>query len=207
MSNELFVPTNGGGWEAVPQREKQARAKYSDGEWTGPGGDRINGAQYAAVGVETSWIRWEDKRPVERLVTRPGQRHPHRDELGHDDESKWERGPGGGPSDPWRDSREVKLVDPKTGAELIYSTSTFGGRDAVALLSQQIGNVRVVHPTATPIIELDSEKVSTKYGMKPQPRLTVVGWVGRPVEEKLLEIEADEGLKRYSDKLDDEIPF
>jgi hypothetical protein len=41
------------------------------------------------------WVRWKDGKPVEYRVRELGGRLPERDELGFDDEDKWEPGPDG----------------------------------------------------------------------------------------------------------------
>ena len=69
----------------------------------------------------------------------PGKRLPDRDELGFLDEDAWE-GPGGERQDPWQNTRLVYFVDPETADAFTFSTSSWGGRSAVADLGDAIAH-------------------------------------------------------------------
>ena len=197
-NNVALFPASDG-WAAVPPASRAKRIKFSDGEWTNAEGQRVNGEELAAVGVEVYWQKWADKKPIEKRATRPGEAHPYRSELGDEDQSTWEIGPNGQPSDPWQDVREVRLVDRETGEEFAYGTSTWGGHTAVAELAKQIENVRRAHPRATPIVRLESERTKTKYGVKPWPKLKVVSWIGRDAEAA--------PAQNLAATLDDDLPW
>ena len=63
---------------------------------------------------------------------------PDREELGDLDKTQWEAGPDKTPRDPWRNTRFVYLVDPHSAEALTYSTSSWGGREAVINLGDAI---------------------------------------------------------------------
>ena len=136
-------------------------------------------------------------------------RLPERDELGYDDQSEWEIGPGGEAQDPWRNTRLVYLVHPRTAEAFTFSTSSWGGRGAVAGLGDQIARMRNVHPDAVPIVELRAAEMPTKYGRKSKPVFKIVGWKpadGARVAER--EISPREA-KRLVDEseMNDDIPY
>jgi hypothetical protein len=132
-----------------------------------------------AVNAVTAWVHWEDSRPVEHRITQPGQSHPYRTDLPDQDETKWPPGLNDEPSDPWRDTRYLHLIDPNTGADYTFVTDSFGGRRAVGDLKQQIANVRMAHPRAVPLVQLASTMMKTRFGQKARPDFKIVGWRGR----------------------------
>jgi|ERR1700730_1967735 hypothetical protein len=165
-----------------------------------------------AVGVVTVWVHWENNRPIEHRVTQPGQLHPYRDELPDLDETKWPPGLNDEPSDPWRDSRYLHLIDPKTGADYTFVTDSYGGRRAVGDLKRQIANVRSAHPEAVPLVQLASTMMKTRFGQKPRPDFKIVGWRGRPeTVAPTPEPGPRKPLERRTtpepEPMDDEIPF
>jgi hypothetical protein len=127
-----------------------------------------------AIDVTTAWVKWHDDKPVEHRITQPGRIHPDRLDLPDQDETTWEPGLNGEPADPWRDTRYLRLIDPKTGQD--YTFVTYGGRKAVGDLKSQITNVRFAYPGAVPIVQLGSTMMKTSFGLKPRPEFKVVGW-------------------------------
>lgn len=176
-----LFPSTGDGWSAVPSTGSSSirgkLLKFTNGEFL-IGEEAVNGRELVAVGALTAWVRWAGGRPSEMRETLPGQPHPRREELGELDAAAWEKGLDGNPSDPWRDSRNLFLVDPATGAEFTFATSSWGGRSAIEDLARQIGNVRAAHPKAAPIVKLAVEKMKTRFGLKPKPLFEIVGWKG-----------------------------
>jgi hypothetical protein len=155
-----------------------------------------------AVSAVTAWVHWDDNRPVEHRVTQVGQTHPYRDELPDQDKTKWPPGLNDEPSDPWRDTRYLRLIDPNTGADYTFVTDSFGGRRAVGDLKQQIANVRMAHPGAMPLVQLASTMMKTRFGQKARPDFKIVGWRGRKDD-----IGAGNAKIAHADDLNDNIPF
>jgi hypothetical protein len=129
-----------------------------------------------AIDVTTGWVNWQDGKPQEHRVTHPGQLHPDRADLPDQDKATWERGLNGEPADPWRDTRYLRLIDPRTGQDYTFVTDTYGGRKAVGDLKSQIANVRFAYPGAVPVVQLGSTMMQTAFGLKPRPEFKVVGW-------------------------------
>ena len=129
-----------------------------------------------AIDVTTAWVNWQDGKPIEHRITQPGQLHPDRADLPDQDKATWERGLNGEPADPWRDTRYLRLIDPRTGQDYTFVTDTYGGRKAVGDLKSQIGNVRFAYPGAVPVVQLGSTMMKTAFGLKPRPEFKVVGW-------------------------------
>jgi hypothetical protein len=206
------------GWTDAAQEagERTIRGrllKFADFRWTaGKEGEEIEeGTRLVALATVAMWQRWEDGKPVETRMRQSGRRLPDRDELGYDDESKWEEGPGGEPQDPWRNTRLVYLVDPQNAEALTFSTSSWGGRGAVNDLGDQITRMRTVHVDAVPIVELRSAEMPTKYGRKSKPVFKIVGWrtadgdEPAPVERQISPREAKRIVDQH--EMDDGIPF
>jgi hypothetical protein len=167
--------------------------------------------QLVAVSATTLWMRWKDGLPAQHRITQAGQQHPDRDDLPDNDVSLWEPGLDGKPSDPWRDTRYLRLVDPKTGADYTFITDSIGGRRAVSELKSQIGNVRSAHPKAVPIVRLVAVDMKTKFGTKKRPSFVVVDWrytapAAAPSRANHSD-EIDDLPFIDRSKLDDEIPF
>jgi hypothetical protein len=210
-------PTTDGWHDAAAEAgERQIRGqllKFADWHWTvGKEAAPVeDGTQLVALATAAMWVRWEDGKPAEYRMRESGQRLPERDELDDLDESLWEEGPGGEPQDPWRNTRLVYLVDPKTAEAFTFSTASWGGRSAVTDLGDQIVRMRTVHPDAVPIVELRSAEMPTKYGRKSKPLFKIVSWkmadatAAAPVERVLPAVKAEQQLGRR--EMDDEIPF
>jgi hypothetical protein len=134
------------------------------------------GMRLAVVDLRSCWVRWEDGRPAEQVEQSPGSRVITREELGFLNESEWDAGLDGEPRDPWQDSRYLALIDPKTAASYTFITATWGGRSAIAALSDQIARAQRAHPGALPIVELGFTEMPTQYGRKTKPAFKVTGW-------------------------------
>jgi hypothetical protein len=153
--------------------------KYIDGRYTVDKTETMPAnTTLVAVGTITAWVHWENSKPIEHRITQPGQSHPYRDELPDQDEKNWPPGMNDEPSDPWRDTRYLHLIDPQTGADYTFVTDSFGGRRAVGDLKSQIANVRSVHPEAVPLVQLATTTMKTRFGQKPRPEFKIVGWRG-----------------------------
>ncbi len=170
-----------------------------------------------AVGTITAWVHWENSKPIEHRITQPGQSHPYRDELPDQDEKKWPPGLNDEPSDPWRDTRYLHLIDPHTGADYTFVTDSYGGRRAVGDLKSQISNVRSAHPAAVPLVQLCSTTMKTRFGQKPRPEFKIVGWRGKqeaptPPHDARVAGASNESKKiaalaHAGPDMDDDIPF
>jgi hypothetical protein len=170
------------------------------------------GPALVVVGVITAWVHWKAGRPVEHKITQSGQTHPWRDDLGDDDRTDWELGIGGLPSDPWRDTRYVYLINLRSGKTYTFVTDTVGGRQAVGELKDAIVTVRQAQPNALPVVQLATTTMKTRYGVKPRPDFKIVDWRGgtpaTPAQAQQ-QIEQQAGAKEDApfDNAIDEIPW
>jgi hypothetical protein len=114
-----------------------------------------------------------------RVRRQPGKRLPDRDELS-DPEccGTWETGPDGKPRDPWQNTRFVYFVDPTSAEAFTFVTASWGGRQAVNDLAEQIQRMRYARPDASPLVELHAEPWLTKFGRKSKPFFKVINWHG-----------------------------
>ena len=165
-----------------PRREviRGSLLKFADWKWaSGKEKEAIEvkeGRQLIAVASVAAWVKWQGGKPVEYRLREVGVPMPERGELGDNDRAEWEAGPDGEPRDPWQNTRFVHLIDPQTAEAFTYSTSSWGGRDCVINLADQIKRMRGKHPDAVPLVALGAAPMSTKFGRKSKPTLTVVGW-------------------------------
>jgi hypothetical protein len=181
--------------------------KFADWRWT-KGKEAVevpSGTELTALATAAAWTKWQAGKPVQYLVREAGKPLPHRDELGDNNAGDWELGPDGQPKDPWQNTRFVYLVDDQTAEAFTFSTSSYGGRDAVIQLGDQIGRMRLAHPNAVPVVALRSAPMMTRFGRKSRPVLQVVGWRGgSDTAEQPAKQLAGPPLKK---ELDDEIPW
>jgi hypothetical protein len=185
--------------------------KFADWRWTiGKEREEVaSGRRFEALATAACWQHWKDGKPDKTIMREPGRRLPERDELGDLDETEWEFF-GADPQDPWRNTRLVYLIDPRTTKDFTFSTSSYGGRAAVSDLGEQITRMRLIHADAVPIVELGAIEMPTKYGPKSKPVFKVVGWKTRDTEhviEREINPRQAKKLVDESNDPDDSIPF
>jgi hypothetical protein len=183
MSNDLAIATGNDGWgdAAAENAQRLLRGsllKFSDWTWSkGKEGTEVpKGTRLAATGTVRLWQKWEGGKPTDCRIPEVGRGMPEREELGDLDQDEWKAGLDGRPKDPWQNTRLVYLFDPLSAEAFTFSTTSWGGRGAVADLADQIQRVRYAHPGATPIVELDAAPMVTKFGKKSKPVFKVVEW-------------------------------
>jgi hypothetical protein len=182
LTEQQYIPA-GDGWgdAAAEASERTIRGqllKFADWRWTvGKEGTVVKeGTRLVALATVAMWVRWENGKPVEQLVRRPGERLIERNKLSHTNEDEWPIGPGDEPQDPWQNTRLIYFVDPDTAEAFTFSTSSYGGRGAVIELGDTIERMRHAHPDAAPIVELRAVEMPTKHGKKSKPFFKIVGW-------------------------------
>ena len=157
--------------------------RFADWQWTAGKNTRIEkGTQLIVTGTAAAWVKWNDGKPVEYKMRETGKRMPDRDELGDTDETTWERGLDKEPIDPWQNTRFVYLLNPTTLEAYTFSTHSWGGRNAVGDLADQIARARNVRPGAVPLVELQAAEMPTKFGRKSKPLFRVAEWRGGHAE-------------------------
>jgi hypothetical protein len=177
-----LIPPNGSDWNSPADGTRQFEGElvtFNAGQYLVGGSkyrkELATGMSLAALAVKFVWKHWRDKRVVE-LITEVGGRYPRREELGHRDESKWERGLDGRPADPLQDSREILFVNPTTFETYTFCTSSFGGRRSVDELDSAMRNARRIRPDAVPLVSLESQPMPTRFGVKCRPYFRILRW-------------------------------
>jgi hypothetical protein len=182
MNTELAITNDGWRDAAAEANARVLRGtllKFADGGWSrGREGVVVEkGSTLAAIGTAAGWVRWANGKPVEYKMREAGKPLPDREELGDLDQTKWEIGPDGKtPRDPWQSTRFVYLVCPDTAEAFTFSTSSWGGREAVINLGDAIARMRCAHPNATPIVALEAGPMVTRFGRKSKPVFRIVDW-------------------------------
>jgi hypothetical protein len=184
MGNEIAKVTFDDGWEDAAaenatRKIKGKHLKYDDRRWkTGKDNNDLTGTKLVVLATAKEWAKFSGSKVVDQRPYTSG--NPIlREELGDDDDTQWEPGPDGKPQDPWSDVRYVYLEDPNTAESYTFTTSSAGGRSAVLDLADQIQRMRLRHPGAIPLIELQSAPMPTRFGMKSKPFFKVIGWDAR----------------------------
>jgi hypothetical protein len=180
--NDLVTTDDGWRDAAVEASERVLRGtllRFSDWNWTrGKEATPIEkGTKLVALGTAAAWVRWERGKPVEYRMRQSGKPLPDREELGSTDQSQWEVAPDGKtPRDPWQSTRFVHLVDADSAEMFTFSTSSWGGREAVINLGDAIARMRSAHPKALPVVALDAAALLTRFGRKSRPVFKIVDW-------------------------------
>jgi hypothetical protein len=182
---DVAIIQNDDGWgdaaaESGEYIIKGSLLKFADWKWT-KGKESIevkHGTAFVALGTTAAWVKWSGGKPIEYKVRQAGHRLPDRDELGDLEEGDWELGPDNKPKDPWANTRFIYFVDPTSAQAYTFSTSSWGGRQAVNDLAEQIQRARFGKPGTSPLVELQSEPWLTKFGRKSKPFFKVIDWRG-----------------------------
>jgi hypothetical protein len=216
-NNNLAIMNADDGWGDVAAENagrvlRGTLLKFSDWTWSkGKEGTEVkDGTKLIALGTVRAWVKWVGGKPAKYKIPEAGRSMPEREDLGDLNEDDWEAGVDGEPKDPWQNTRFVHLVDPLSAEIFTFSTSSWGGRGAVADLAEQIQRVRYANPGAVPVVELTAHPMITKFGKKSKPCFKVVDWrKGGSLAESELQLEDQNNKKspQQARDLDDEIPF
>jgi hypothetical protein len=172
--------------------------------------------ELVAVATSLSWQKWGkdgdgNSRVLDERKRVGSKRLPAREQLGDLDEDLWERDKYDESIDPWKLTRFLYLVNPKTAEDYTFSTTSWGGHDAIRALSRQIAIKRTHASGANAIVKLSvGYKQSKEYGSIPAPKFMVTGWTGETGEPKAIAPPIDDGFADELPKrreMDDEIPF
>jgi hypothetical protein len=182
MSNDLTNIIDDGwldvGIEASQRVLRGTLLRFHDWRWTrGKEQEEVKkGTELVVTGTAAAWVKWAGGEPVETRLRQPGAKLPEREELPDLDQIQWEKDAAGQYKDPWANTRFVYLLDPLSAEAFTFSTSSFGGREAVINLGDAVARMRSVHPDAMPIVNLEAAPMSTRYGRKSKPVFKIVGW-------------------------------
>jgi hypothetical protein len=131
--------------------------------------------------LEHGWVKWIDQRPVERKMGLVVEhfRAPARPELGDMDKDMWPRDKDDKPIDPWQRTVHVVMYDrtrdaDSDGALFTFTTSSYGGRQAIQGLAKQAKK----HMDQNPVVRLESNAYTHSrlgYRIK-RPVFKIVNW-------------------------------
>ena len=140
------------------------------------------GTEYIAhaIGWTKCWIKFVDDEVVERKVYRValGERPPERKDLDDLEKGSWPEGIDGSPADPWSLQYLLPLEKTSDGEVVIFTTSSIGGRRAVADLCAAYAKRKAkIASCGQPIVKLAKTEMPTKkFGRVPRPQFEIVGW-------------------------------
>jgi hypothetical protein len=142
------------------------------------------GTRFVYRSVRDGWIRLQKGEPVQRKWREAGILFPRREELGDVDQAHWPISPfNGQPTDPWKFTVELFLIQVETGQPTILSLNTATGCEAAADLCRLISHQRLTRgPTARPIIALKSETQKRGPYMVDIPVFEIVEWLSSSAE-------------------------
>jgi len=140
------------------------------------------GTEFLVRGASEGWVRLVKNEPVQRIPRQPGVPFPTRAELGDDDDSKWPLFDGK-PSDPWCLSNELLLTERQTGRAVIFTTTSFTGREAVSDLCRLITyHRRSRGAQAKSIVAIGVGMANFGRGPVAIPKFTIADWLDSEAE-------------------------
>lgn len=125
------------------------------------------------------WVRWEDSKPTEQLMGRvaEGFQPARRNELGDDDESRWERDDDNKPRDPWQRANYLILKAEDSDQLYTFTTGSKSGLNAIGELCKVFGRQMRQRPDEFPIVALTPDSyIHPKYKKIFVPKFEIVGW-------------------------------
>jgi hypothetical protein len=156
--------------------------KFKKGEYFIGKEEVALGTKYLAhvVGWTKCWIKFVDGEVAQRKLYRValGEKPPEREDLDDfDNKEIWPEGLDGEPADPWVYQYLLPLENMSNGEVIIFVTSSFGGKRAVAELCDAYAKRTKKTGCGQPIIKLATTVIpTTKYGKVPRPLFEAVGW-------------------------------
>lgn len=188
-------------------------ARFSKGDWL-VGEEETIPVDTVVVpildGLLAGYVHWSGGKPTEQVMVRvgSGQKLPKRAELGNDDEEFWEVDANGEKRDPWQFTNYLPLIVLDGVRLLTFTTSSSGGKTAVAELARRYANHQKSKPDDFPMVELGVDSYlhpNRSYGRIKVPDLKPAGYLKRPQYNALLVeaglIEATEQAPEQQTKL------
>jgi hypothetical protein len=222
MSNDLTTPTNRAlttnvsPWREAANDEIGTNfgtfLKFTKGDWTlGEEEKEVTAEARFVANLDEyyrGWVRWWDGKPTDHRIGRVIDRHhvPAREELGETDESKWETEPNGLRRDPWAKTVYLAMRDISSDEIICFTSSSDGGRKAVAKLADRYDRLRLRFKAKMPIVCMESESYEHKtYGKILKPKFRIVDWTYWDDEAAA---DPDGALQlQHAAEMNDEIPF
>jgi hypothetical protein len=205
---------------AEARNDLGAMLKFVKGKWT-IGDDEVPAGTEFIVHIDhlvRGWIRFEDKKVVERILLRRDDRKqlPDREDLSYASQDDWPRDSKGVRRDPWAKQFFVPLLSVNDGTVVTFVTGTVGGRIAVGKLCDVFLN----NDRKRPIVTLDVSDFKTKdYGTVESPSFKIISFEDEPAEPPptpesvpptaatTVKVLPAKKAKKSNNDMDDTIPF
>jgi hypothetical protein len=186
--------------------------KFAKGDWTlGEEGKEVPTQARFIANMEEwyrGWVRWWDGKPTDHQIGRVIDRHlvPPRETLGDLDETQWETEANGARRDPWSKTTYLAMRDMATDEIICFTSSSDGGRKAVAKLADRFDRQRHKHKAKMPVVTLEAESYQhPTYGKIWKPGFKIVDWAYWDDETAA---DPDAALRLQQDaEMQDSIPF
>jgi hypothetical protein len=150
----------------------------TDGQWSAKDGTEFSpDHQFIAMATAQAIQRWENEQVIEVIRKIPGQSLPSVDVLNSEvPQSEWEDGING-PRAPYQHVHIVYLLDPTDASIFTVINATVGMRMCYERLSERVKWMRSLRGDRIfPVVRLDKKPMTTRFGTKLRPELTVVAW-------------------------------
>jgi hypothetical protein len=202
----------------APKHVQGSLLKFNKGEWlAGEKQEVVPIGTKVIVAVDQTlmgWVFWEDGKPTDHrmVLVSSGEAPARRAELGDFDQSRWEKDASGEIRDPWAMTFYVPMVD-DTREIFTFSTTSRGGKNAVADMLRHYSRSRNSNPGKLPVIALDSgtyQHSNSQYGRIKYPIFKYVGWEDQVAfwnAVGMSESESPTVEQKAANDLDDTIPF
>jgi hypothetical protein len=175
--NDLVLSVPGDGFEQARDGRviQGTLLKYTnEGKWP----DKPE-SSLLALACNTINQLWQNQKPVDTMVKKPGEPLPSVDDLNAEiPKEQWEIGLDGKPRPPWQQQQVVYFLDPRTAAKYTYASGTIGARIAVEKLRDQVVWMRQLRgANVVPVVDLSNAPMKTRYGDRLRPSFVIKGWV------------------------------
>src|SRR5215469_9824135 len=154
--------------------------KFKKGDYSIADEPLALGTEYLAhtTAWTKSWIKFVDGEVAERKMFRValGEQPPEREDL-NDLELIGQKDSDGMSADPWLFQYLLPLEDVASGEVVVFCTSSFGGRRAIADLCSTYAKRTRKTGCGQPIVRLGTAEMPTKkFGKVPRPLFEIVRW-------------------------------
>jgi hypothetical protein len=218
-STSVAPATNASPWREAVNDEVGASfgtfLKFAKGDWLlGEEEKKVPAEARFVANLDEyyrGWVRWWEGKPTDHLIGRVIDRYrvPAREELGELDENTWETNAKGERRDPFARTVYLAMRDVSNDETICFTSSSDGGRKAVAKLADRYDRLRHKYKAKMPVVTLESESYlhprHPEYGKILKPKFRVVDWTYWDDETAA---DPDGALQlQHAAEMSDEIPF
>jgi hypothetical protein len=149
-----------------------------DGIWSCKDGTEFPPEEsFLAMATTQALQRWQEERVVESISKIPGRALPDVKDLNDAiPKGEWEAGING-PRAPWQHVYVVYLLRPVDASIFTVVNNTVGMRICYERLSERVKWMRSLRGEKIfPLVVRDKKPMTTQFGTKLRPELTIIGW-------------------------------